>query len=137
MGESTEPWGTPASMLTFLDLVFEIFTLQDLLDRNESMSRMKAGLSFREISLWIRPSCQTLSKARSMSKKTAAVHSLRFECLVVSVWNSSRGLMVERWGLKPNCWSGRRLCVSRSGAKRDARIFSKILPMMLRREIGR
>lgn len=85
MGESTEPWGTPASMLTCVEVVLRIFTLQDLLDRNESISWMKAGFSWRDISLWIKPSCQTLSKARSMSRKTAAVHSLRFECLVESV----------------------------------------------------
>lgn len=44
---------------------------------------------------------------------------------------------MERWDLNPNCWSGRSLWDSRSGASRDARIFSKILPMTLRREIGR
>jgi hypothetical protein len=62
------------------------------------MILMKLGLRRREMSFCIRPSCQTVSKALSISKKTARVHSFRFACRVESVWNSRIGLMVERCG---------------------------------------
>ena len=62
------------------------------------------------------------------------MQSLTFVCLVEFAGNSRRRLMVERWGLEPNCWSDSRLWVSRNGAKREAKFISRRVPMM---EIGR
>lgn len=91
----------------------------------------------REISLCRSPSCQTLSKARSMPRRTAIVHSLRLECRVVSVCSSRMGFIVERCGRKPNCCWGMMLSVSRMVLRQLLRIFSRIFPMICRREMGR
>jgi hypothetical protein len=47
------------------------------------------------------------------------------------------GLCVDRWARKPNCSGGRRLWDSSRRLSRLVRILSKILPVMLSREIGR
>jgi hypothetical protein len=44
---------------------------------------------------------------------------------------------VERWARKPNCSGGRRLLDSSVSWRRLVKILSKILPVMLRSEMGR
>jgi hypothetical protein len=65
--------------------MFWILTLQVRFERKESMSWMKLGFIGIFMSFWTSPSCQTRSKALSMSKKTARVCSFRLACRVVSV----------------------------------------------------
>jgi hypothetical protein len=93
------------------------------------------GFVWSEMNFWRRPSCHTLSKARSIFRKTTSVHSFRLAWRVVSVWSSRMGLMVERCARKPNCWGGRRLFDSRDNFNR-ADTFSRIFPRILSREIG-
>jgi hypothetical protein len=84
-GESTEPWGTPAFRWTVFERVLFTLILQDLLVRKEEMSLVNLRFRRRFRSFCTSPSCQTLSNALSMSRKTPTVHSPRLACLVISV----------------------------------------------------
>ena len=100
------------------------------------MRVMNWGFTRSLISLWMSPSCQTLSNARSMSRKTAIVHSLRLAKRVESVWSSSVGFIEECCERNPNCCDGIMWFISRKSFIRLVRIFSKIFPVIFKREMG-
>lgn len=86
-GERQDPWGTPASIFLIDDWMSEIFILNFRLNRNDFTILIKCiGILVIVCSLWIRPLCQTLSNAFSMSRKIAAV------CLVLLVLQTSSSI---------------------------------------------
>lgn len=71
IGDNSDPCGTPAVIDFCLERQFSILTWSFLSERYDLMvsTRLFGALSISN--LWIRPSCQTLSKALATSRKIA------------------------------------------------------------------
>ena len=76
MGLITEPCGTPAFIYPGGESEFKIFILKERSVRKEFTVRIKCLGKSNFMSFDRRPACQTLSKARSISRKAAAVNFL-------------------------------------------------------------
>ena len=89
------------------------------------------------LSLKQRPSCQTLSKALDMSKKTALVSSTFSNVSKISVVIDRSWLMVESPGRNPDWFLVKRLFLEKKEYMQSKMTFSNILLQMGSREIGR
>ena len=74
VGLRTEPCGTPAAIVPGGERELWTLILKVLFLRNDCMERIKLWGNSRAISLYRRPSCHTLSKALSTSRKAATVN---------------------------------------------------------------
>ena len=101
-GPSTDPCGTPASIFLVVDVVSSILTLNVRLVRYDSVMFVIAGGIPLTFILQRSPSCHTLSKAFSISRKIApvGVEVLKLSLMSSVIWCSC--WMVECCSRNPN-----------------------------------
>jgi hypothetical protein len=116
--------------------VFLSLILQDLLVRKEKISLVNLRLRRRFRSFCTSPSCQILSNALSMSRKTPTVHSPRLECLVVGL-KFYKGVVSGALCTKVKLFGGKKIVSFECEFEAIVKILSKILPVMLRSEMER
>ena len=61
IGDSTEPWGTPANMDLLSECALSIFTLNECWGRKEFIILVRSPGNFIAISLNTKPMCQVVS----------------------------------------------------------------------------
>lgn len=100
-GARQNTWETP--VLICLDILSSFLTWKLLFDKIDLMVETNWEGTSMEISLWIRPECQTSSKTFSTSRRIAIVFSLWFKLFTMS---STILINWVSWCDLSPCWSG-------------------------------
>jgi hypothetical protein len=136
VGERTETCGTPACITLGVGISPSTETLNFLWERKEPMSLIRLVENFNLDSLYSKLGCHVVSKAFSMSKNTAAVHSLLLKLRVT--WSVSLiycNVLLWR-ARKPNWLALSRPLYSVCFWRIFRITFSNSLPVVDRRLIG-
>jgi hypothetical protein len=137
VGAKTAPWGTPYGILQTDDLDLPTLARKVRPLRKECIIHAKKVLQPPWMSLWRNVSCQTESKAFSLSKRSIPLHWPRPFLFITCLTTLLSWWEVECPARKPNYWFGRTFWEETNVFRRFRMILSKTLLIELIRLLGR